>query len=292
MIFALLLFAVLANARDAAAQAADTKEAARAIEFSCPMDKDVRAKGPGKCPKCGMKLEAGIQDLVEYPVSMKTLPASTPAGRTVGIEFRVREPNDGRFVRDFEVVHEKLFHLFVVGEDLEYFAHVHPEARPDGSFFLNMALPAPGIYRLLCDFYPKGGTPQFVPKTLTTAGYAKALRKPDLKPDLARKQAENLSVELKLAPAKPIAGQKTLMFFTVDPSSGFEPLLGAWGHMLAVSDDRIDMIHEHPAIADGGPVVQFNVIFPREAAYRVWVQFQRAGKVNTVAFTVPVAQLR
>jgi len=58
--------------------------------------------------------------------------------------------------------------------------------------------------------------------------------------------------------------------------------------MLAVSNDLIDMIHTHPSIADGGPNVQFDLYFPREATYRIWVQFQRFGKVNTV-FTIPVS---
>ena len=52
------------------------------------------------------------------------------------------------------------------------------------------------------------------------------------------------------------------------------------------------LIHEHPFLADGGPQVQFNIIFPREAVYRIWVQLQRQGQVNTVAFTVPVSRLR
>jgi len=38
--------------------------------------------------------------------------------------------------------------------------------------------------------------------------------------------------------------------------------------------------------------MQFNIFFPREAAYRVWIQFQRKGVVNTVAFTIPVTALR
>ncbi len=31
---------------------------------------------------------------------------------------------------------------------------------------------------------------------------------------------------------------------------------------------------------------------PRESLYRVWVQFERQGTVNTVAFTVPVSRLK
>ena len=55
--------------------------------------------------------------------------------------------------------------------------------------------------------------------------------------------------------------------------------------------DLIDMIHTHPFLADGGSEIQFNVIFPRAHTYRVWVQFQRSGVVNTAYFDVPVKEL-
>jgi len=35
--------------------------------------------------------------------------------------------------------------------------------------------------------------------------------------------------------------------------------------------------------------MQFSLIFPRARTYRVWVQFQRQGVVNTAHFDVPVA---
>ncbi len=62
--------------------------------------------------------------------------------------------------------------------------------------------------------------------------------------------------------------------------------------MLAASDDLIDLIHEHPFLADGGSQIQFNVIFPRARTYRMWVQFQRQGVVNTAHFDVPVSALQ
>jgi hypothetical protein len=58
--------------------------------------------------------------------------------------------------------------------------------------------------------------------------------------------------------------------------------------MLVASNDLIDMMHEHPFLADGGPRVEYEVVFPRPGAYRVWVQFQSAGEVNTATFDVPV----
>jgi len=97
-----------------------------------------------------------------------------------------------------------------------------------------------------------------------------------------------MHVSLETTPERPVAGMRTQMRFTLD-AGGLEKYLGAWGHMLTVSDDLIDMMHDHPARADGGPRVEFDMVFPRPSAYRVWVQFQRAGVVNTVHFDVPVA---
>jgi len=267
--------------------------AQQAIEFTCPMDRDVRSKTPGKCPRCGMTLVANLPEPVEYPVDLRVDPPQVPSGRPITLEFRIADPATGAPVKQFEIVHEKLFHLFIVSQDLQYFAHVHPQF--DGAVFrLDTVLPKPGTYRLLADFYPTGGTPQLTPTTITTAGYTTPLEAaiPRLSPDLSPKQAENLAAELKLDPAQPIAGKKTMLFVRLTPADSLEPYIGAWAHLLAVSDDLIDTIHDHPFIANGGPDMQFNIFFPREAMYRVWIQFQRKGVVNTVAFTIPVTALR
>ena len=137
------------------------------------------------------------------------------------------------------------------------------------------------MYRILGDFYPDGATPQLIAKTFMVPGKPPApIRWIAI---IRAKDAGNMQVELVTDPPQPIAHTKTLMFFRVKPSDGLEKYLGAWGHMLAASDDLIDLIHTHPFLADGGPEIQFNVIFPRAHTYRVWVQFQRRGVVNTVS---------
>src|SRR5579884_177755 len=259
------------------------------VEWVCPMDPEVRSKGPGKCPKCNMDLEPDLPDPVEYPVKTAIFPPTFHAGQKVRLEIQLLDPVTGRLVQKFRAVHEKLFHLFLISQDLQFFLHEHPQLTDDSVFRLETRLPKPGRYRLLCDFYPEGGTPQLVPATLIAPG---AGAPPQLTPDLAPKHAVNLDVRLSTEPAQPIAGQKTLLLFHLQPSEGLEPYLGVWGHLLAASEDLIDLIHEHPTIADGGPQVQFNLIFPRPQIYRIWVQFQRLGKVNTAVFTVPVARLQ
>jgi hypothetical protein len=241
-----------------------------------------------------MTLVANLPEPVEYPVDLRVDPPQIPSARPITLEFRIADPETGAPVKRFEIVHEKLFHLFIVSQDLQYFAHLHPQLGGDSVFRLETALPKPGTYRLLADFYPTGGTPQLAPKTITTAGYTTPLEAaiPRLAPDLSPQRGENMEVELRLEPPQPIAGRKTMLFVHLTPAEGLEPYIGAWAHLLAVSNDLVDTIHDHPFIADGGPDMQFNIFFPREAPYRVWIQFQRKGVVNTVAFTIPVMALR
>jgi hypothetical protein len=258
------------------------------ISFVCPMDPDVRSPKPERCPRCGMKLVAGIPDPLEYHVDLKLEPRAVKPRQPVKMAFRIYAPGSRKAVDKFEIIHERLFHLFLIGQDLRYFAHEHPEPRPDGSFTFSTTLPAGGAYRVLCDFYPSGSTPQMIAKTILLPG---AGPRPDLTPDTATKIADNVRVSLVSEPQQPLAGQKTMLFFDLDPADGLEPYLGAWGHMLAASADLIDMLHAHPAWEEAGPRIQFNIIFPRPGPHRVWVQFQRRGVVNTAAFTLDVASL-
>ena len=257
--------------------------------YACPMDPDVRGHDPGTCPRCGMKLVAGIPDPVEYNMDLKLTPPGPKPLQPARFEFIVRDPWKDRPVSKFQLVHERLFHLFVVSQDMKYFVHDHPVYHENGTFTYDIAFPKSGMYRILDDFYPDGATPQLIAKTVMVPGPAQPAA--NLTRDYSTKDGGNMQVELVTDPPQPIAHTKTMMFFKVTPGDGLEKYLGAWGHMLAASDDLIDMIHTHPFLADGSPNIQFNVIFPRAHTYRVWVQFQRMGVVNTAYFDVPVKDL-
>jgi hypothetical protein len=192
-------------------------------------------------------------------------------------------------VTHFNVIHERLFHAFAVSEDLQFFEHGHPTLVADGVFQYPMTFPKAGMYRVLGDFYPEGGMPQLTSQTVIVPGEPPPLIR--LEKDYSPKVCITLDVTLATIPEAPVAGGRTQMRFTVRSDRPLERYLGAWGHMLVVSDDLIDMMHEHPFIADGGPQVEFEIVFPRPGGYRVWVQFQSAGVVNTAHFDVPVSSL-
>ena len=255
--------------------------------YVCPMDPDVRSNAPGACRRCGMSLRAGIPDPVEFHLDLTTAPSLPAPSRTTTLRFAVHDPWKERPVHDFVVVHEKLFHAFVVGQDLNYFNHGHPVLQGDGVFAFPVVLPTGGMFRVLGDFYPDGATPQLIAETLYVPGEAPP--RATLSRDYSTKSDQNIRVSLATLPEQAAAGTRTRMTFHVDPADGFQKYLGAWGHMLAASDDLIDMIHLHPLRAEGSDV-QFDVVFPRPHPYRVWVQFQRKGVVNTVHFDVPVEE--
>ena len=263
------------------------------VEWVCPMDRDVRMKGPGKCPRCGMALTPGIPDFLEFATRIRTNPKKIRVGAPVAMTFETINPSTHKRVTEFEIVHEKLFHLFLVSQDLKFFAHEHPVLDKSAEFHFEWKFPQPGMYRVLTDYYPKGATPQLNTNTVFVSGGPPVAPAPvKLVADLSPQKSENVTASLTMDPPQAVAGFKTLMFFDLNPGDGLEPYLGAWGHMLAASEDLVDMIHNHPFLADGGPRVQFNMIFPRPGVYRVWVQFQRKGVVNTVAFNVPVVELK
>jgi hypothetical protein len=255
------------------------------LAYVCPMDRDIRSNEPGKCSRCGMELVAGIPDQTEYHLELTVTPKPAKPGDRVRLTFEVFDPWKDHRVEKFSVVHEKLFHAFIISRDMQFFVHDHPRWE-NGAFHYDLAFPKPGMYRVLGDFYPEGAAPQLITKTIFVAGGDTPAAQ--LSRDYSIKEAENLTVELSTNPPDPVAGVSAQLRLGVSPGDGLEKYLGAWGHMLAASDDLIDLTHTHPYIADGSAQMQFSLVFPRPRVYRVWVQFQRRGIVNTAHFDVAV----
>lgn len=274
--------------------------------YLCPMHPEIAVPSAGTCPKCSMPLVKGDPfDASEYDLDVETTPAAPKAGQPFRMRFAASHPRTGAAVTQYESVHDKLFHLFVVSQDLEYFAHVHPERQADGSFAIELTVPRPGYYKTIADFLPTGGTPQIIARPLVTAGFDGDATgsAAHLTPDRSReKTVDGTQVAMRIEPREPVAGREVTLrygFATAGgraPVTDLEPYLAAWGHTVVLSEDTLDYVHGHPVelvpagIADprGGPEITFKALFPRPGAYRIWTQFKRGGHVSTVAFTVSV----
>lgn len=252
------------------------------------MHPEFRMGTVGRCPKCGMALVAAA-DLREWPVRLETRPPVPQAGKPLQLIFRVADPGSGKAARAFAEVHERLFHLFLISEDLQHFAHEHPVLQADGSFVWSGSVPRAGLYRLLCDFLPQQGAPQMTPLTLLVPG-SRAKPEP-LKADIGLQRGENTGVSLVLPETGCYAGQRQRLVFQLSTTEALEPYLGAWAHLLAASEDLIDFVHSHPEQTEPSRELPFDLLFARPGMQRIWLQFQRAGRLNTVAFNVPLEEL-
>jgi Heavy metal binding domain len=276
----------------------------------CPMHPDVTSPQTGNCRKCGMTLVAGHPfDTRNYVLDVQTTPSVIKAGAPFKMRFEVRHPSSGNLVRDFAVVHDKRYHLFVVSHDMTEFQHIHPDQQPDGSWTIEAVLPRAGAYRLVSDFLPTGGAPQLLSRSLVTAGFNGDLESQDahLEADTTlRKTAGPLTAELRFDPPRLIAGQYGHLEFTLTDSktgesvADLQPYLGAFGHAFILSEDLRDSVHSHPpewrdgkeiASGFGGPTVLFEGYMPLPGRYRVWAQFLRRGELTTIPFTFEVSTL-
>ena len=182
-------------------------------------------------------------------------------------------------------MHDRLFHLFVVSDDLQEFSHVHPVAQPDGSLELPVTLSRSGAYRLFGDFLPAGGTPQMIGKTIIVgasgggAGEPRPRRQAPgrLLPDGGDKTDAGLRVRMQLETGELMAGVPSSISFTLEdaatglPVADLQPYLGAWGHAFIVSADLVDAVHSHPTVpvtSPAGATVFFRQRFPRAGSYQ------------------------
>lgn len=283
------------------------EQLAPSYEYTCLMHPDVHESQLGLCPKCGMPLvrvEPSVRG--EYGFVVTSEPLKPRPGETAQLRFTISNPQSGQRVKDYVLTHEKLFHLFIVSQDLAEYQHIHPQLEADGTFLVETTLPRAGLYKLHADFFPRGGQPQILHRELVTAGYTpiKSASLPALTSDATLVKTVD-SMKITLEPGGPlVAGTLIPLTYrladslTGEPVRDLEPYLGAWGHTLILNADQSEYLHTHPSEmlpsgADqtslrGGPNVDFNAMFPAAGDYRIWTQFQRAGKVSTVFFTVRI----
>jgi hypothetical protein len=173
-------------------------------------------------------------------------------------------------------------HLIVIRRDLSGFQHLHPKMLADGTWVAPVTLAEGGSYRMFADF-SRDGEAQTLASDLRVDGPADLRDLPDPAPVAT---TEGYEVRLDAGQARP--GKPTTLDFEItrrgEPVET-EPYLGAGGHLVALRDGDLAFLHVHPTEAGHGDAIGFAATFPTEGRYRLFLQFQHEGRVQTVAFT-------
>jgi hypothetical protein len=212
----------------------------------------------------------------------------------------------GKTLKDFATVHEKLMHFIVVRKDLQQFQHIHPDFNPATGTFTqkNLVIPTDGDYRLFADFTPANaqmgsggmalGVTEF--QDVAVGDMAKYVPQPIGGTESSKVFGE-YAVSLASSPTPAKTGSDVDLAFKLtrngSPVTDLQDYLGALGHSVILSEGDLQFIHGHPTETDltkQTGIVDFMVNFPEAKKYKVFTQFQRDGKVFTTDFVIEVQQ--
>jgi hypothetical protein len=201
-------------------------------------------------------------------------------GQPARFSFRILD-HEGQPVTAFVETHQRAMHLIVVRRDLTDFQHLHPELGPDGTWSTELILPSAGVHRAFADFATEHG-----PLTLGVDLFAVGQFDPvDLPAPEATARVGDYVVTLQ--PGDEPGALRFLVTAAGELVTDLEPYLGALGHLVALREGDLAFLHVHPeSNPTSGPAVQFHANFPSAGHYRLFLQFQHHGRVNTVAFTI------
>jgi copper transport protein len=236
------------------------------------------------------------------------------------MSFKITE--DGLPATDLVHVHERLLHAIIIGEDLETFAHIHPEdfgkiteeMKNSGTYSVAYHPMRAGRYLVAVDAQVRA-TPVTKYEIFRVEG-ADPMVLPS--PDFATmKNFDGYDVELKI-PTVIRAGDATTIAYRISkngiPVTDMAPYLGAPMHLAIVKDNLSDFMHTHgevhassapvsaaPVVGMAhmhaappkafGPDVEAHVLFPKysgRGTYYIFGQFQHAGAVIVTKFAVKV----
>ncbi|QXJ22933.1 hypothetical protein AGRA3207_004014 [Actinomadura graeca] len=211
-------------------------------------------------------------------------------GEPTDFRFTVNGP-DGRPVTGFTPLHGKRLHLIIARRDLSGFQHLHPAEVGGGVWAVQVVLPKAGTYRFFTDVQPEGAKQQL---TLGADIFAEGdgrftpLPEPE---QVARVDGYEVRLSGSLAP-----GRTSRLVLSVgkdgEPVTDLQPYLEAYGHLVALRSGDLAYLHVHPDGEPGdgktkaGPGITFYAKVPSAGAYRLYLDFQHAGKVRTAEFTV------
>lgn len=245
-----------------------------------------------------------------YSTLMWTSPNEPPvAGVPTQVYFFVSNTSTGEPLPSLDVVHERLMHVFIVGQDFQTFVHTHPDDFPNGTsqgskgiYSLSYVFPRPGLYSVVSD-YTYNGLNVIHDFNIQVVGNGTKMGAPQL--DYSRNGTfDGYDVSINLS-EEPVAGKEVEIDYHLSQNGSdvrdLQLLLGTETHVAIFKDDLSTAGHTHAYIPGHfvhlvampqkytGPNVPVRYTFTDPGNYVVFAQFKDHGQIITTKFALHVA---
>lgn len=214
----------------------------------------------------------------------------------------------GEPIEEFETSHEKLMHLVIVSDNLQFFDHVHPTFVGGGRFEVDAQLPFGGGYTFFSDYQRSGKSEKMSVLRQTIEGEppsgssvdttVRSQTVGDTKVSLRLLDADNTRVEGN----KVKAGSKAIVQFNLResindrPIEDLRPYLGTLGHLVAVKQSTVEppvltrdsYNHVHSEAENTNGQINFITSFSEPGLYKLWGEFSRDGQSVVTGFWIEI----
>lgn len=220
------------------------------------------------------------------------------SGQPVTVVLHVRAADGTPLAPEaLQVVHTERLHVLAVDPSLVDYSHSHPVAAAtpgDWSFQFTPRHDRP--YHLWLDLTPVGAKQAYVLVPVN----ASAADAPVEKTLTTTASAGGLDATLAFD-APPVAGQAAMGHVQVrrggKPFAGLEPVMGAYAHIVGISQDFETIAHVHPLGAEptaagqrGGPDINFHIEPMKPGFLKLFAQVRTDGRDVFLPFGVDVAE--
>lgn len=253
----------------------------------------------GAIEECGIG-EVDFLDLsqLRYPVKAALHPDRPPtSGEPVAFTFTLQNSrNDPIRDEELAVSHTRRLHLLVVDPSLQDYQHLHPEPTGlPGEFRFQMTPRFGGLYTAYFDFIPlRSARRTLHAETFPVAGVPATSTAGKSASTLCRIDGIDFLLASKLQPDG-VYEMELKVAGTGHPLR-FEPVMGAYAHVVAFAPGRLGFAHLHPLnpfLDQQDPVrpdLRFRFAPGEIAQYEIWAQVQWNGEERFLPFRLHFPQ--
>ncbi len=208
-------------------------------------------------------------------------------GERCKIEFRISDEN-GKAITpdDMRETYTKKLHVMLVDSSLSDYHHIHPEYDKNTELFTLSFVPkVQGEYNIWQDFTLQKNDCNIILKNKISS--ARDYKIPPIIQHTNSVANQDSNVDIDVNPPLSAGKDSTLTLKVTNKSGGivkFEPIMGAYAHLVGFSKDGENFIHCHPINDNSNGDLHFHITPEKEGATKFFLQIKTDGNEAIIPF--------